>query len=509
MESCRHIPIDVDCIKPLAARVVKEILLGNAAVVSVCNAWNDKLFLQEWMTNITSNGQENMFQILTSSRGRYPDCPIVRPMEELWSPNYICDVDDTLLEFLTKFGKYDAVLAMLENKVIKAYFMKEDEIWKKITQHALDHTDCTIKADISVAKSVLNNLRETGLAMDGTVALKNALMISDLMFAFHLLENTFICPNVIDESSGGVFHYLVLSYLKFEDFDKISKMLVRLGADINLCNNAGYSPLLLCMQYEMHEKQFIERFDCLIRHGANINMKDLTGRSALYMYVEKILAFNGLPEDFKIKLKYLVSKGADVNTRIHENEIGILHMLVISNVTLKVFKYIHKCMMQCDSDANIKDAHGNSPLAYCMKERPGDFIDRCVYLIQNGTRLKEKYYENENFLLTVFKVYRNAKCMEILPQISYYIDDYSVVDERGQNAMHYVFKKKPEDGCFELFNYLTAAGVTFNRTDDNDVLPVMHAIKNCFELPLLRRLIQESPINYRDTSGKRLFPLSM
>ena len=162
-------------------------------------------------------------------------------------------------------------------------------------------------------------------------------------------------------------------------------------------------------------------------------------------------------------------------------------------------------MMQVDSDANIKDAHGNSPLIYCMKERPGDFIDRCVYLIQNGTKLKEKYYENENFLLTVLKVYRKAKCMEILPKISYYIDDYSVVDERGQNAMHYVFKKKPGDCCLELFNYLTAAGVTFNRTDDNDVLPVMHALKNCFELPLLRRLIQESPINYRDTSGNGFF----
>ena len=334
LESRRHTPIDVDCIKPLADRMVKEILLGNAAVVAVCNAWNDKLFLQEWMTNITNNGQENMFQILTYSRGRYPDCPIVRPMEELRSPNYICDVDDTLLEFLTKLGKYDAALAMLENKVINAYFMKEHEIWKKITQHVLDHTDCTIKADILVAKSVLNNIRETGFAMDGTVALKNALMISDLAYAFHLLENTFICPNVIDESSGGVFHHLVLSDLKFEDFDKISNMLVRLGADINLCNNAGYSPLLLCMQCEVYEKQFIERFDCLIRHGANINMKDLTGRSALYMYVEKILASNGLPEDCKIKVKYLVSKGADVNTRIYDNEIGILHMLVISNVSL-------------------------------------------------------------------------------------------------------------------------------------------------------------------------------
>ena len=362
LETCRHTPIDVDCIQPLAARVVKEILLGNATVVSVCNAWNDKLLLQEWMVNITNNGQENMFQILTSSRGRYPDCPIVRPMEELRSPNYSCDVHDTLLEFLTKLGKYDAVLAMLENKVIKACFTKQDEILKKITQHVLDHTDCTIKADISMAKSVLNNLRETGLSLDGTVALKNAFMISDVAYACHILENTSICPNVIDESSGGVFHYLVQSDLKFEDFDKISNMLVRLEADINLCNNAGYSPLLLCIQNEIDEKQFVERLECLTRHGANINMKDFTGRSALYMFVEKILELNELPEGFGSKLRYLVSKGADVNTRIGDNGIGILHMLVNSNVSLKVFRYIHTCMMQCKSDANIKDANGNSPL---------------------------------------------------------------------------------------------------------------------------------------------------
>ena len=539
--------IRIDCVKPLAERIVNEILTGNVSVVSVCDAWNDPSFIKEWIVHITNDMVVNLEQLLTSSKGRYPNCPSFRPVEELRSPKYNCDLDDTVLEFLTKIGKYDAVVAMLECKQIKT-IMKQYVVWKKILQHALDHIDCTIKADIPVTKSFLDNLLETGLAVDGTVALKNALTTSDLGCAYLLLQETQIRPNFVDKTGGGVFHYLVQSDLKLNDYDEMSKMLINLKADINLRNNTGDTPLLLCMRYANDGIKFMERLECLARNGAmvcernsltglgclhhvisyfsksnldlfhsliasllkhklDINIKDFKGRSPLYMYIEKILTTNGLPDDYENKIRYLVSMGADVNTNIAENGMGILHMLANSDISFEKFKYIQMCLLQCGADINMEDAEGNSPLNYCIyiKERPDECFDRCAYLIQNGAKIQEQDYEAGNFLLAALQIYKMETCTEMLPQISDYLEDYTVVDEHGQNAMHYVFQKQPEAGYLKLFHYLTAAGVTFNRTDKMGRLPVMFTLQNCFELSILRYLIQESPANQTDIEGKGYF----
>ena len=214
-----------------------------------------------------------------------------------------------------------------------------------------------------------------------------------------------------------------------------------------------------------------------------INMKDFKGRSPLYMYIEKILTTNGLPDDYEKEIRYLVIMGADVNTHIAENGMGILHMLSNSDNSFEKFKNIHMCLLQCSADINMKDAKGNLPLYYCIyiKERPDEYFDRCAYLIQNGAKIQEHDYEAGNFLLAALQIYKMETCTKILPQISEYLEDYKVVDEHGQNAMHYLFQKQPEAGCLKLFLYLTAAGVTFNRSDKTGRLPVMFTLQNFFE----------------------------
>ena len=277
---------------------------------------------------------------------------------------------------------------------------------------------------------------------------------------------------------------------------------------ISLCERNPCTILECLQNAALHistSKLFQTVVSSLLKYGFDINMKDKTGKSALYMFVENELMSHGEHEGFEMKLRYLVSLGADANTRLNDNDIGILHMLANSDVSFDEFKYIHECMLQCGADPDIKDATGNTPLNYCIRKHTETSMDRCVYLIRNGTKFQQQDYESDDFLLTALEVYSNTKITEILPQISDCIDDYTVVDDLGQNAMHYVFKSKQQTGCETLFNYLTAAGVTFNRTDNEGRLPVMLALENGFELSLLRRLIQECPTNVRDNLGRGVF----
>ena len=77
---------------------------------------------------------------------------------------------------------------------------------------------------------------------------------------------------------------------RFEDGDveeKISmiKLLASSGADANIRNESGYSPLLLAMRYDPRP----EIISTLIELGSNINASDSRGHTALHLVVEQTL----------------------------------------------------------------------------------------------------------------------------------------------------------------------------------------------------------------------------
>jgi ankyrin repeat protein len=91
----------------------------------------------------------------------------------------------------------------------------------------------------------------------------------------------------------------VASYCGYED---IVNYLLENGADVNLGNDLGYTPLMASSR-----QGYIKIVDLLIKYGANINQLDKEGFSALVFAA-------GYSENSKVT-STLIKNGADINSK--------------------------------------------------------------------------------------------------------------------------------------------------------------------------------------------------
>ena len=112
--------------------------------------------------------------------------------------------------------------------------------------------------------------------------------------------------------------------IKREDFEK-AKSLISEGVDVNMKDNAGWTPLHeACMRYGSQTKDILE---LLISHGADINAKSITGSTPLHEAVVY------LSQDC---IQYLLENGADPT--IENNDGKTAHSLVLQKKSLILIK---------------------------------------------------------------------------------------------------------------------------------------------------------------------------
>ena len=139
-----------------------------------------------------------------------------------------------------------------------------------------------------------------------------------------------------------------------EDFHKdyeTVKFLIESGANIHDKNNNGETPLLTaCNKYEIVK--------LLIEHGANVNLKDKYGHTVLdcYMtelsYIKKYYKKIEDIEKYTNIVKYLISKGADINLLSKEyrhypnNFLGTVEVTSITEIKKEAMKYYEEVMIE-------------------------------------------------------------------------------------------------------------------------------------------------------------------
>jgi len=112
-------------------------------------------------------------------------------------------------------------------------------------------------------------------------------------------EEPLLCKLITNKKLGDIRLY---SY-------SFIKIIVDMGADVNVTNEWGYTPLLVC-PYRFHEDDK-EIAELLISKGADVNAKTTDGDSVLHIAI-----INKRIE----MIKLLLENGADINAKNHKNE---------------------------------------------------------------------------------------------------------------------------------------------------------------------------------------------
>jgi len=195
----------------------------------------------------------------------------------------------------------------------------------------------------------------------------------------------------------------------------IIKILIQYGANVNIQNNKGITPLMNCQYFENNYSVM----KLLIDHNANVNIKDNNGDTVLHK-VRKC----SYEDNDEILLKYLLNKGANINEVNNKGYTPLMNLIyyhISDNFTLLYIKYganinkvnkegdtplimacknesesTAKILIKHGSDVNKADNEGNTPLIIsCSKE---NFISLCglvTYLIDHGADINKANNKGE------------------------------------------------------------------------------------------------------------------
>ena len=166
---------------------------------------------------------------------------------------------------------------------------------------------------------------------------------------------------------------------------KIADYLISVGADVNLEDIDGKSPLMYaCMIADLALVQKLlssganvrarskkgkttalllaagysnsDIFNKLIASGADINAKDINGFTVLHYAVE-----GGNIETVKL----ILNTGYNVNTKSNEGATALFRVEFVSDESLSL--EIARMLIEAGADVNVKDNKGNTPLHYWAK----------------------------------------------------------------------------------------------------------------------------------------------
>jgi len=251
-------------------------------------------------------------------------------------------------------------------------------------QKLLDEEKSKINITKKVYKSVIDH---------GCVNLLHLLFNHDIHFnietkTFDILEGYGLLLRALLYNQYDIVNYLIqyginknkvyknnftpLTYAAYTHLDQV-KFLVERGADINVVDGYGHTPLMIASGYGK-----LDTIRYLVEQGADLHMKNYKGFNALLISA-KYGEFD--------TMKYLVEQGAQLHEKNNKGDDAFL--LCLRHNNLDMVKYL----LDQGADINIKDKKGYNAL---MLSSYFGYFDLVEYLIEQGISLYETDEEGLN-----------------------------------------------------------------------------------------------------------------
>ena len=230
-------------------------------------------------------------------------------------------------------------------------------------------------------KSVINYLTERALSTKAinlidSEELTRAVRDDDLKLVKELLDKG-INPNSKGTSRGDSYTY-PLTEASDQGNDAIAEVLLRYGADIDISDDEGVTPLMASLRLHDMDDDIVQ---LLLKHNPNLEAKDESGNTLI-----KQLAYNNKAP---MAFEYLLDK---VNLNA-QNDTGqtALHDAVLKNNT-----DIIKMLVKQGAKKNIKDSRGLTALGVAKKLN----LEYYYPLLEIAISLKHsKLIDNEDIMM--------------------------------------------------------------------------------------------------------------
>ena len=221
------------------------------------------------------------------------------------------------------------------------------------------------------------------------------------------------------------------------------KILKEAGADINVRNDYGITPLMVACSKGTN----IDVIDYLVENGAKINQRDKYGSDA-FMYSMANSNIN--------VIKHLIDLGADIHTKSGNGE-NILMAAIDNGADLERIKYL----LSLGIDINEESKNGEQAISKAAYNNPNlDVID---YLVKNGANINFK--ANYDSGINLISYAANNENEEI---IDYFIKkgiDINTASRVGETPL-LTASRNPN---INVFKRLLEAGADINVKDNENI----------------------------------------
>lgn len=233
------------------------------------------------------------------------------------------------------------------------------------------------------------------------------------------------------------------------------KILLAAGADIDIKDIFGYTPLLLALgdsiRYRYRASDYYDTALLLIEHGADINAKDQAGRSVMN---------NAIRFGNKDLVKLLVQKGASLEG-CDSNTV----LPAVNRKDCEFLEMISELGLSLNKSSVSEGTHFASPLEHALSLEDSADIVQC--LLDLGVDPGEVNQNNQNALMQAALI-EDVKPLKVILAKAKDID-INLADDRGNTALHNAVR----EGRIENVKVLLEAGADFSLKDGNGLSPLL------------------------------------
>lgn len=266
---------------------------------------------------------------------------------------------------------------------------------------------------------------------------------------------------------------------------RATEILVKNGADTNVMDNMGYTPLFLSV-----DAQSYDTTEFLLKNKANPNYKHPISEepilhTAIYRHNLKIiqlLTYYGADvhcqdrmdrtaleaatyTDYWPAVSLLVDGyNADVDKRGYHGGTALLY--AVGNNNLKSIEII----MRKNPDIHIEDGYGTSPVNLALGKEYFDALKKMLDMKKEFTDEEDKNLEK---YLIVAARHNHPHVINI---IAPYCKNIDFKDADGKTAIHHAASM----GNFEAFEALVSHNAKLDELDNQNRTPLMDAVKKTF-----------------------------